>query len=64
MVIGPFAKDSERFQFLFIAMKYVKTLAGVICLPAFLDTYLPRRNVQERDSGPMRGAIPTKFHNP
>ena len=28
------------------------------CLPAFLDTCLPRGNVHERDSGPMRGAIP------
>ena len=27
-----------------------------VYLPAFLDTGLPRRNVNERDSGPMRGA--------
>ena len=35
-----------------------------IYLPAFLDTGLPRGNVDERDSGPMRGAIPTQSHNP
>ena len=35
-----------------------------IYLPAFLDTGLPRGNVHERDSGPMRGAIPTQSHNP
>ena len=35
-----------------------------IYLPAFLDTGLPRGNVHERDSGLMRGAIPTKSHNP
>ena len=39
-----------------------------IYLLAFLDTGLPRENVHERhsgvDSGPMRGAIPTQFHNP
>ena len=33
-------------------------------LLAFLDTGLPRGNVHERDSGPMRGAIPTQYHNP
>ena len=27
-----------------------------VCLPDFLDTGLPRGNVNERDSGPMRGA--------
>ena len=32
-------------------------------LPAFLDTCLPRGNVHERDSGPMRGAIPISPHN-
>ena len=32
-------------------------------LPAFLDTGLPRGNVHERDSGPMRGAIPIQPHN-
>ena len=31
-----------------------------IYLPPFLDTGLPRGNVHERDSGPMRGAIPTQ----
>ena len=31
-----------------------------IYLPPFLDTGLPRGNVNERDSGPMRGAIPTQ----
>ena len=36
----------------------------IIYLPAFLDTGLPRGNVHERDSGPMRGAIPTQSHNP
>ena len=35
-----------------------------IYLPAFLDTGLPRGNVHERDSDPMRGAIPTQSHNP
>ena len=35
-----------------------------IYLPAFLDTGLPRGNVRERDSDPMRGAIPTQSHNP
>ena len=30
---------------------------------AFLDTGLPRGNVHERDSGTMRGAIPTHSHN-
>ena len=35
-----------------------------IYLPAFLDSGLPRGNVHERDSGPMRGAIPTQPHNP
>ena len=35
-----------------------------IYLPAFLDTTLPRGNVHERDSGPMRGAIPIQSHNP
>ena len=35
-----------------------------IYLPAFLDTGLPRGNVHEQDSGPMRGAIPTQSHNP
>ena len=35
-----------------------------ICLPAFLDTDLPRANVHERDSGPMQGAIPTQSYNP
>ena len=35
-----------------------------IYLPAFLDTGQPRGNVHERDSGPMRGAIPTQSHNP
>ena len=34
-----------------------------IYLPAFLDTCLPRGNVHERDSGPMRGAIPIQSHN-
>ena len=33
-------------------------------LPAFLDTSLPRRNGHERDSGPLRGAIPTQSHKP
>ena len=33
-------------------------------LPAFLDTGLPRGNVHERNSGPMRGAISTQSHNP
>ena len=33
-------------------------------LPAFLDTGQPRGNVHERDSGPVRGAIPTQSHNP
>ena len=33
-------------------------------LPAFLDTGLPRENVHERESGPMRGGIPTQSHNP
>ena len=35
-----------------------------LCLPAFLDTSLPRGNVHERDSGPMQGAIPTRSHKP
>ena len=35
-----------------------------ICLPAFLDTDLPRGNVHERDSGPMQGAIPNQSYNP
>ena len=35
-----------------------------IHLPAFLDTGLRRGNAHERDSGPMRGAIPTQSHNP
>ena len=35
-----------------------------IYLPAFLDTGLLKGNVHERDSGPMRGAIPTQSHNP
>ena len=36
-----------------------------IYLPAFLDTGQPRGNVHERDSGPMRRAIPTtQYHNP
>ena len=39
-------------------------LVLVLVLPAFLDTSLPRGNVHERDSGPMRGAIPTQSHNP
>ena len=33
-----------------------------IYLPAFLDTGLLRENVHERDSDPMRGAIPTQSH--
>ena len=33
-----------------------------IYLPAFLYTGLPRGNVHERDSGPIRGAIPTHSH--
>ena len=32
--------------------------------PAFLDTGLLRGNVHERESGPMRGAIPTQSHDP
>ena len=35
-----------------------------IYVPAFLDTGLPRGNVHERESGPMRGAIPTQSHKP
>ena len=31
-----------------------------IYFPAFLDTGLRRGNVHERDSVPMRGAIPTQ----
>ena len=38
-------------------------LINFLCLPAFLGTGLPRGNVHERDSGPMRGAIPTQSHN-
>ena len=37
---------------------------GIFFLPAFLDTGRPRGNVHERDSGPVRGAIPTQSHNP
>ena len=37
---------------------------AIVNLPAFLDTGLPRGSVHERDSGPMRGAIPTQSHNP
>ena len=35
-----------------------------IHVPAFLDTGLPRGNVHEWDSGPVRGAIPTQSLNP
>ena len=35
-----------------------------IYLPAFVDTGQPRGNVHERDSGPIRGTIPTQSHNP
>ena len=45
----------------------IEIKASLLCLfiylPAFLDTGLPRGNVHERDSGPMRGAIPTQSHN-
>ena len=34
-----------------------------IFLPAFLDTDLPRGNVHELDSRPMRGVIPTQSYN-
>ena len=51
-----FARQEERLP--------VETLRGFIYLPAFLDTGLPRGNVRERYSGPMRGAILTQSHNP
>ena len=35
-----------------------------IYFTSFLDTGLPRGNVHERDSGPMRSAIPIQSHNP
>ena len=38
-------------------------VCSFICSQALLDTGLPRGNVHERDSGPMRGAIPTHSHN-
>ena len=39
-------------------------LLFIYLLPAFLDTCQPRGNVHERYSGPMRGTIPTQYHNP
>ena len=47
--------------FFFRVLRF-STLPNLYLSP-FLDTGLPRRNVHERDSGPMRGAIPTKSHN-
>ena len=44
--------------------QYIYMFSLPICLPAFLDTDLPRANVHERDSGPMQGAIPTQSYNP
>ena len=39
-------------------------LLFIYLLTAFLDTCQPRGNVHERYSGPMRGTIPTQYHNP
>ena len=53
-IFSCFAPYSRAFHFRFFPTIY---------LPAFLDTGLPRGNVHERDSGPMRGAILTQSHN-
>ena len=60
-------------NYIYIHRLFTKVLEEKLChtekykfylpaLSAFLDTDLPRGNVNERDSGPLRGAIPT--HKP
>ena len=43
---------------------YTIQLIYLFFLTASLDTGLPGGNVHERDSGPMRGSIPTQSNNP
>ena len=54
-------KDQNSFHF---SLSYLKLVVPVrFFLTAFLDPGLPRGNVHEGNSGPMRGAIPIQSHN-
>ena len=54
-------KQRRKLAFLSFYMSWrhqISLAKFLIYLPAFMDTGLPRGNVHERDSGPVRGAIP------
>ena len=56
-----FKSDGGQFGKYFI---YLIIHLVIDLFTRFLDTGLPRGNVHERDSGPIRRAIPTKSYNP
>ena len=55
--------DLEKTPQLSLDIGQLRIFFFLFMLSAFLDTGLPRGNVHERDSGPMRGAIPNQSHN-
>ena len=60
-------KSPDNWKILIMEVRIIEVrlyLLFIHLLPAFLDTCQPRGNVHERHSGPMRGTIPTQYHNP